>query len=195
MRRAESLMAVAAALACLPLQAQQLDPRTPADPESPSVFAAGEYAANAAVGRIVIEVDRNAVPADGQSPVQVTVRLYDRDGKLLQDDAFATIETSGGRVLLPGARTDELGPRGLDADKVVPGVQLRVEDSGPGLHDAERQRLGERFFRVVGSGQEGSGLGWSIVRRIAAVQGAVVNAGRSAALGGLVVALRWPAQR
>jgi len=80
---------------------------------------------------------------------------------------------------------------GVDGD----GTWLTVEDSGPGMNEADRQRLGERFFRVLGSGRDGSGLGWSIVRRIAAVQGTVVNAGRSAALGGLAVALRWPAQR
>ena len=40
---------------------------------------------------------------------------------------------------------------------------------------AEIERIGERFFRVVGSGQDGSGLGWSIPRRIAAVHGAAVR--------------------
>jgi two-component system sensor histidine kinase QseC len=72
------------------------------------------------------------------------------------------------------------------------GVGLSVEDSGPGLVDADRQRLGERFFRVLGSGESGSGLGWSIVRRIAAVLGADVVAERSAALGGLAVRVRLP---
>lgn len=72
-------------------------------------------------------------------------------------------------------------------------VRLRVEDSGPGLADADCERLGERFFRVLGSEQPGSGLGWSIVRRIAAVHAAVVQVGRSTDLGGLSVELRWPA--
>ena len=71
-------------------------------------------------------------------------------------------------------------------------VRLSVEDSGPGLDDAARARLGERFFRVLGSGQSGSGLGWSIVRRIAAAQGAEVHTSTSAALGGLAVTVAWP---
>ena len=76
----------------------------------------------------------------------------------------------------------------------APGQLLwQVDDSGPGLDDAQAQRLGERFFRVLGSGQSGSGLGWSIVRRIAQVQGATVQVQRSAALGGLCVQVRWPA--
>lgn len=40
-------------------------------------------------------------------------------------------------------------------------VVLQVHDSGGGLEEADRARLGDRFFRVVGSGQSGSGLGWS----------------------------------
>jgi two-component system sensor histidine kinase QseC len=62
-----------------------------------------------------------------------------------------------------------------------------IEDSGPGLSDADLQRLGERFFRVLGSGEAGSGLGWSIVRRVAAVLGAEVRVERSGLLGGLAV--------
>lgn len=71
---------------------------------------------------------------------------------------------------------------------------LSVQDSGPGLTNAEMARLGERFFRVLGSEQPGSGLGWSIVRRIAAVFGAQVQVSRSQKLGGLAVSVRWPPQ-
>lgn len=73
------------------------------------------------------------------------------------------------------------------------GVTLRVDDSGPGLAEADRARLGERFFRVLGSSASGSGLGWSIVRRIADTQGAAVQVGRSPTLGGLGVTVQWPA--
>ncbi len=66
-------------------------------------------------------------------------------------------------------------------------VVLGVEDSGPGLDAADRQRLGERFFRVTGSVESGSGLGWSIVRRIAAVHRLKIDVGDSTALGGLAV--------
>jgi hypothetical protein len=109
-----------------------LYPRAPGQDEAkPSLLrgddVAGTYGSNAAVGRIVVEVNRNAVPADGQSPVELVVRLFGRDGQPLKSAAFATIETSGGRVLLPGARTDELGPRRADADRALRGVQLKVE--------------------------------------------------------------------
>ncbi len=69
---------------------------------------------------------------------------------------------------------------------------LQVDDSGPGMTAPEMVRLGERFFRVLGHEQPGSGLGWSIVRRIADVFGAQIQVTRSDLLGGLAVALRWP---
>ena len=70
-------------------------------------------------------------------------------------------------------------------------AQLSVEDSGPGLTPEEQARLGERFFRVLGTGQSGSGLGWSIVQRIARLHHLQVRTDRSPALGGLRVTVRW----
>ncbi|MCM2347589.1 MAG: ATP-binding protein [Acidovorax soli] len=70
-------------------------------------------------------------------------------------------------------------------------AQLSVEDSGPGLTPEEQARLGERFFRVLGTGQSGSGLGWSIVRRIARLHHLQVSTDRSPALGGLRVTVHW----
>jgi len=72
------------------------------------------------------------------------------------------------------------------------GVRLCVEDAGPGLSDADLARLGERFFRVLGSGQSGSGLGWSIVRRLARLHALQLHIDRSPALGGLRVTVDWP---
>ena len=70
-------------------------------------------------------------------------------------------------------------------------VILRVEDSGAGLSEADMARLGERFYRVLGTGQTGSGLGWSIVRRIANVYHARIEVTRSIKLGGLCVTVCW----
>jgi two-component system, OmpR family, sensor histidine kinase QseC len=73
------------------------------------------------------------------------------------------------------------------------GAVLVVDDSGPGMAPADLARLGERFFRVLGHDASGSGLGFSIVQRIAQATGATVQASRSADLGGLQVTMRWPA--
>ena len=54
-------------------------------------------------------------------------------------------------------------------------VRIAVRDNGPGVSEADRARLTERFFRVLGSGQTGSGLGLSIVARIAALHNAALR--------------------
>jgi len=54
---------------------------------------------------------------------------------------------------------------------------LRVADNGPGIPEAERERVFERFHRVLGTGEEGSGLGLSIVARIADLHGARTQLG------------------
>jgi two-component system, OmpR family, sensor histidine kinase QseC len=73
-------------------------------------------------------------------------------------------------------------------------ISLSVEDSGEGMTESEITRLGERFFRVLGHDQPGSGLGWSIVQRICKVSGATLAVGKSSELGGLSVVVSWPAE-
>ena len=68
-------------------------------------------------------------------------------------------------------------------------MEVGVEDSGPGLADDALTRLGERFFRAADAAAPGSGLGWSIVRRIADLQQLQVRVQRSPRLGGLCVVL------
>ncbi|MDP4300551.1 ATP-binding protein [Leptothrix discophora] len=71
-------------------------------------------------------------------------------------------------------------------------LSVSVDDSGPGLPPALMQRLGERFFRARQNDAPGSGLGWSIVRRIARAFELEVQVGRSSTWGGLRVTLSWP---
>lgn len=52
---------------------------------------------------------------------------------------------------------------------------IEVEDTGPGIPPAERSHVFERFYRILGSNVEGSGLGLSIVREIAQQHGAQVE--------------------
>lgn len=52
---------------------------------------------------------------------------------------------------------------------------LVVQDSGPGIAPAERERVFDRFHRTLGSGQGGCGLGLSIVRAIAERIGAEIR--------------------
>ena len=52
---------------------------------------------------------------------------------------------------------------------------LEVEDSGPGISPQDRQRVFDRFFRVLGSRSDGSGLGLSIVKEIAEQHNASIS--------------------
>jgi two-component system sensor histidine kinase QseC len=71
-------------------------------------------------------------------------------------------------------------------------IMLQVEDSGPGMSEQEMARLGERFYRTPGQEQAGSGLGWSIVKRIGVVLRVQIQISRSGQLGGLAVSVGWP---
>jgi two-component system sensor histidine kinase TctE len=50
-------------------------------------------------------------------------------------------------------------------------VHLEVEDTGIGIPAAERERVQERFYRILGRDGDGSGLGLAIVREIATMHG------------------------
>lgn len=71
------------------------------------------------------------------------------------------------------------------------GVSLAVIDSGPGIPEAERGKVFERFHRVLGSGEDGSGLGLSIVRRIADLHRAGVSLDTGPGGRGLRVEVRF----
>lgn len=70
---------------------------------------------------------------------------------------------------------------------------LRVIDDGPGIAPEERARLGERFHRPEGTIEPGSGLGLSIVMRIAEIAGASVVFDTPPGGRGLCVTVRFPA--
>ncbi len=69
-------------------------------------------------------------------------------------------------------------------------VTLRVDDAGPGIPEAERQRVFDRFYRRAEGGESGSGLGLAIVQSVARAHGAEVTLERSAR-GGLRAVVRF----
>jgi two-component system sensor histidine kinase TctE len=52
---------------------------------------------------------------------------------------------------------------------------LQVEDSGPGIAEAERELVFQPFYRALGTEVDGSGLGLAIVREIAHQHGAQIT--------------------
>jgi two-component system OmpR family sensor kinase/two-component system sensor histidine kinase QseC len=69
---------------------------------------------------------------------------------------------------------------------------LQVDDAGPGIPAAERERVFDRFYRRGLADEPGTGLGLAIVRGVAQRHGATVQLDDSA-LGGLRVILRFRA--
>lgn len=67
-------------------------------------------------------------------------------------------------------------PVTLDLQAVEDGVRLDVGDSGPGVPEAERERIFEPFYRLPGASEAsgGVGLGLSLVRQIALHHGGSV---------------------
>jgi two-component system, OmpR family, sensor histidine kinase PrrB len=86
---------------------------------------------------------------------------------------------AGGRVRVGLAR---------DADDLC----LRVEDDGPGIAAADRERLLEPFARGPATTAPGTGLGLAIVAQQVALHGGDLRLSESA-LGGLAVHVRLPA--
>lgn len=117
-----------------------------------------DYSVNASASHLAVEVARNGIPADGQTAVPVTVRVLGADGKLFSGTVYATIESSGGRILLPGAATDEAGPRGRDADRTTPGVQLEVRQGVARFNLLAPVAPQDVQLRVTVGAQEASGL-------------------------------------
>jgi two-component system sensor histidine kinase QseC len=82
-------------------------------------------------------------------------------------------------------------PRGTTVTLRLAPDSLVVEDDGPGLAPEVLARLGDRFFRPAGQAAAGSGLGVSIVRRVAALHGLDVHfANRAPPATGLRVEVR-----
>jgi two-component system sensor histidine kinase QseC len=111
------------------------------------------------------------------------------------DQAFVWVDASLCRIVLRNLLDNAMryAPQqaiiSVDLSRKGPETTLQVQDSGPGMTPDQLARLGERFFRGDPHATQGSGLGWSIVQRIAMNQQLQVSATRSASLGGLCVRL------
>ncbi|QFR32672.1 ATP-binding protein [Ancylobacter sp. TS-1] len=83
----------------------------------------------------------------------------------------------------------------LRVERTAQGVDLVIDDDGPGIPPEERERVFEPFYRLEGSRNResgGTGLGLTIVRRIVQRHGGAVALDRSP-LGGLRVRVSLPA--
>jgi len=96
--------------------------------------------------------------------------------------------------LLANARRYAGGTIDLSVQVSPGGVEIRVEDRGPGIPESEREKVFEPYFRLESSRAKatgGSGLGLAIARTIARAQGGDIHlASREG--GGLTVVVTLP---
>jgi len=74
------------------------------------------------------------------------------------------------RYSQPGGRVTVRANRTADGH-----CKLAISDDGPSIPVAERQRIFERFHRLLGTQEDGSGLGLAIVSEIATLHGARID--------------------
>jgi len=74
-------------------------------------------------------------------------------------------------------------------------IILIVEDTGRGIAKEERQKIFERFYRVPGTQEPGSGLGLSIVKEIAEAHRAQVTVTESTSSTGTRIMVQFPANQ
>jgi len=134
--------------------------------------ACADHGAAALEKDIVLELEAAPVEIRGQSDM---LRILLRN---LLDNAIRYTPAVGGVAVAVAAD-------GRDA-------VLTVSDSGPGIPPAERQRVFDRFHRLAGQDTEGSGLGLSIVARIAERHGGTVSLEDNDSGAGLRVTVRFP---
>ncbi len=80
-----------------------------------------------------------------------------------------------------------------DAGAGASHVVLTVADDGPGVPEEEHRRIFDRFYRVAGTAERGSGIGLSLVAQIAELHAAAVEVGTGLHGRGLRVSVRFPA--
>jgi signal transduction histidine kinase len=73
-------------------------------------------------------------------------------------------------------------------------VRLMVADDGPGVAAEERERIFDRFYRVAGSSERGSGIGLSLVSRIAQLHGASIQVSEGIGGRGFALIVSFPSQ-
>jgi two-component system sensor histidine kinase TctE len=129
-------------------------------------------------------------------------RALERDIDLGFDGSEAAVTIDGNAFLLKEMLNNVLDNAlrytqrgGQVTVRVVPEnglARLSVEDTGPGIPERERERVFERFYRVLGTGSDGCGLGLAIVREIAHGHGAGITLGSGPHGVGTSVQIAFP---
>lgn len=113
-----------------------------------------------------------------------------RDGVLLGDPE--SLETLVANLVENSVLYTPVGGRVTIVLEEDDAMRVVVEDNGPGIAADARERIFERFYRVLGSGVPGSGLGLAIVREIAKAHAASIRVDSGAGGCGTVISVDFP---
>ncbi len=92
---------------------------------------------------VVLSVDRDDVPADGQTVVTLGIKLLDEHGQPITEPALVSIETSHGRL----DQKDRLDV--LAQDRLAPGMQVRIENGQGSVRLIAPFVAGDAIVRVT----------------------------------------------
>ncbi len=135
---------------------------------------------------------------------EVAARFFDR---ALKSDIDLGIDVTPASILADPSLIDDLVSNLVDnALKYTPPggtvtvsvgnengrVHIAVEDTGPGIPEADRERVRQRFYRLPNSPGHGSGLGLAIVEEIARLYGGALVIVSGARGRGSRIMVRFP---
>jgi signal transduction histidine kinase len=146
--------------------------------------------------RLVLFPSRLDVAEVARDTVRGATALAAERGVRISGDAPGPIQAEADRgrlvqlilVLIDNAVDHSLagGEVAVRVRRAGSSIVLEVDDQGPGIPEADRQRIFEPFTRLPGTtrhGSGGTGLGLAIARRIAEAHGGTIEAGAPPAGG------------
>jgi len=125
-------------------------------------------ALDAIVGEVIARFFDRALKSNIDLGMDVTPASVLADPSLIDDLLSNLVDNALKYTPAGGTVTVSAGHRNGNA-------YIAVEDTGPGIPEADRQRVRQRFYRLPNSPGHGSGLGLAIVEEIAHLYGASVS--------------------
>jgi signal transduction histidine kinase len=201
-------------LTALKLQMRQLDraPDEAARAEAQAALAGGiDRAARLVEQLLALARNEPGAPAGEVVPLDLTevmrqavadvvpqARARDIEFELMAGQPVPLHGEAAGLAMLARNLVDNAvryAPAGSKVEVQVRSVsgrpELQIDDAGPGIPEAERVRVFDRFYRRATGDEQGTGLGLAIVRSVAVRHQAQVQLSDSP-LGGLRVTVQFP---
>ena len=165
--------------------ANQLLTLARADPTVNLAAKNQEVSLDAMAGEVVAQFFDRALKSNIDLGMDVTPAAVIADPSLI-DDLLINLVDNALKYTPPG------GTVTVSAGRHNGNAYIAVEDTGPGIPEADRQRVRQRFYRLPNSPGHGSGLGLAIVEEIAQLYGASVSITSGADGRGTRIAVRFP---